>query len=103
MRDQTPAAKTQKIFDPSLQPVDALISHYRIRSLLPSGGMGHVYLAHDEMLKLLVAIKLLPAHLKRVPDAVKRFTREARAVSALNHPNIVTIHDSGECDYGMYI
>src|SRR5215475_1790154 len=103
MRDQTDAAQNQKIVDPSLQPVDALISHYRIRSLLGSGGMGQVYLARDELLERLVALKLLPAHLKRVPDAVKRFTREARAISALNHPNVVTIHDSGECDYGMYI
>jgi len=84
-------------------PLGSLVSHYRILSVLGSGGMGQVYLAMDEKLERNVAIKLLPAHLNKESDNVKRFIREARAVSALNHPHIVTIHESGECELGLYI
>jgi len=69
------------------------IENYRIVRLLGSGGMGEVYLAEDVRLKRKVALKLLPAHFTVNPDRVRRFEREARAASALNHPNIVTIYE----------
>ena len=84
-------------------PVGLRVSHYRILSLIGSGGMGQVYLALDEKLERNVAIKFLPTHLDKEVDNVRRFIREARAVSALNHPHIVTIHESGECELGFYI
>jgi serine/threonine protein kinase/Tol biopolymer transport system component/tetratricopeptide (TPR) repeat protein len=71
------------------------IENYRIVRQLGSGGMGEVYLAEDIRLKRKVALKLLPAHFIMNPDRVRRFEREARAASALNHPNIVTIYEIG--------
>src|SRR5580704_9942858 len=68
---------------------------YEILSLLGVGGMGEVYLANDRKLKRKVAIKTLPAAFTLDPDRVLRFEHEARTVSALNHPNIVTILDVG--------
>jgi Tol biopolymer transport system component/tRNA A-37 threonylcarbamoyl transferase component Bud32 len=68
---------------------------YQIDSLLGEGGMGKVYLAVDTVLKRKVAIKFLPSLLTYDPDRVKRFEREAMAASALNHPNILTVHDFG--------
>jgi predicted ATPase len=79
------------------------IAHYRILSSLGAGGMGEVYLAQDTRLDRLVAIKLLPAHLTTNLARLRRFEQEARAVSALNHPNIVTIYEIGEADEGRFI
>ena len=84
-------------------PAGARIQQFEILSLLGRGGMGQVYVARDHRLDRKVAIKFLPSFLNDDQEPVRRFEREARAASALNHPNIVTIYDSGESEWGPYI
>src|SRR5271167_4219280 len=76
---------------------------YEIRSLLGAGGMGEVYRATDTRLGRDVAAKILPASFTGDRERLRRFEQEARAVAALNHPNILAIHDIGEQDGVPYI
>ena len=74
------------------------LAHYRITAAIGAGGMGEVYRATDTRLGRTVALKVLPADMARDPERLERFQREARAVAALNHPHIVTLHSVEEAD-----
>ncbi len=80
---------------PAAQLIGQQIGHYQICSLLGAGGMGEVYHARDMRLDRAVALKVLPASFASDPDRLRRFELEAKATGALNHPNILTIHDTG--------
>jgi eukaryotic-like serine/threonine-protein kinase len=84
-------------------PQGTQLGRYEIRSQLGAGGMGEVYLAQDTKLDRRVALKILPADVAAHPDRMKRFVQEAKAASALNHPNIITIYEIDETDSGHFI
>jgi serine/threonine protein kinase/Tol biopolymer transport system component len=97
-----------KIADPlrgdrSQSMVGRMVGHYRILAFLGAGGMGEAFLAEDPRLRRKVALKLLPSHFVGDQARLHRFRQEARAASALNHPNILTVHEIGEADGTHFI
>jgi serine/threonine protein kinase len=84
-------------------PAGSTLSHYRIVSKIGAGGMGEVYLAQDTKLDRKVAIKFLHEEFSKDADKLARFIQEAKAASALNHPNILTVYEIGEVDGKNYI
>jgi len=89
--------------DPVSLSVGTSIGHYRILSRIGAGGMGEVYLAQDTRLGRKVALKILPEQYTRESDRLRRFGQEARAASALNHPNIITIFEIGQAESSHFI
>src|SRR5688500_17372822 len=89
------------------EPIDGMVgkslAHYELIAKIGAGGMGEVYLARDQQLHRKVALKVLPAYFTQDPDRLRRFQQEARAASALNHPNIITVHEIGKVDSINYI
>jgi eukaryotic-like serine/threonine-protein kinase len=83
--------------------VGRTVGSYRVEAKIGAGGMGEVYRAHDAKLGRLVALKMLPPALSSDPDRLRRFHGEARAISSLNHPHILVIHDFGEVDGRPFI
>src|SRR5260370_38016990 len=79
------------------------IGRYEIRSKIGAGGMGEVYLARDTKLDRMVSLKILPADVAADRSRMNRFVQEAKAASALNHPNIITIHEIDQTDSGHFI
>src|SRR5262249_56474295 len=80
-----------------------IVAHYRILSLLGEGGMGTVYLAEDTTLRRNVSLKFLSSRFIQDRERLRRFEQEARAASALNHPNIIHVYEIGHSDSTHYI
>ncbi len=103
MRVVAQAMAEEKPRIPTRSRVGEKIGTYRIERLIGQGGMGEVYLAFDEKMRRNVALKILPSDGSADDERVRRFEMEARAISKLNHPNIVTIYDVGKADGVNYI
>ncbi|HYJ90921.1 MAG TPA: protein kinase [Pyrinomonadaceae bacterium] len=103
--DSSPDAIAAEMFSEEEEPtlIGKTIGHYDIKKLVGVGGMGEVYLAYDKLLNRKVALKLVPPDLAQHRGHLNRFKQEAKAASALNHPNILTIHEFGNEDGSNYI
>jgi serine/threonine protein kinase len=98
-----PAAPPEAATQIQATPLPRTISHYEVLAPLGKGGMGEVYLASDQTLGRKVALKILPARYTTDADLVHRFEREAKAASALNHPNIMTVFEVGQTEDSHFI
>jgi serine/threonine protein kinase len=99
----TPNASPGADAGPTLEEVAAIFPQLEIIALIGRGGMGSVYKARQRSLDRLVALKILHERFSRDPQFMERFTREARALARLNHPNIVSLHDFGEVNGRLYL
>src|SRR5215213_2447579 len=99
--DTDPQSSPTKVFASDYQKI--LPERYRLVEMIGRGGMAEVFLAEDTRLHRRVAIKFLSGEFKKDSDRTRRFTREARAASALNHPNILIIHDISENERAQFI
>src|SRR5215469_8863268 len=99
---ESPALEVAARIGPGLSELanGHMLGHYRILALIGAGGMGEVYLAQDIQLHRKVALKILPVGFAQDPQRLLRFEQEARAASALNHPNVCVIHQIGTTDNG---
>src|SRR2546426_5807680 len=97
------SSAVSRALNETMLTIGTKLGRYEIRSKIGAGGMGEVYRARDEKLNRDVAIKVLPALLSQDEDRLRRFVQEAQAAGALNHPNILAVHDVGMHDGAPYI
>jgi hypothetical protein len=101
-----PASREYNLVQPGrsvVLPTGTRLGRYELLPALGEGGMGEVYRAKDERLGREVAVKILPPSFSADPDRLRRFEQEARATGALNHPNVIVVHDRGQHDGAPYV